>query len=241
MACPHAPLLIFPRILTANEICKEYPFSHPSSTVDDLKRMHDGLPRVLSVFSTLITQHTRTQHPQDIRKSKYYHSVQGDFKIFMEMDDWRKKGDTNMRILIPNLDRMMAQEQFFIIGFFGFKLPESPVTKQIWEFDDMLVAAIPSFSGIFAYHPSLPFRGVSFRQKRQIEKKRYVTIRKEDGQYFNYVWLENFEMVDKWRSFHAHLGAVSISPKYPVYSFFFLQVSFPYHYFSLDIINITRM
>lgn len=111
--------------------------------------------------------------------------------VFLEFKDLEGK-ESDMRFLVPDMEKLLAQPKFYVIGFFGCKLPTSPVTPQIWALDDKLVAAIPSFAGIFAY----------------------ITIKKADGQYFNYVLLENFEMVNKWREFRTHDSAVLLSPKY---------------------------
>ena len=97
--------------------------------------MHSHLPRVLGLISTLVTRKGRENTK----------------KIFLELQS--VKGEVcSMRFLVPNLERLIAAPNFFIIGFFGFKMENSSVTKQIWDLDDKLVAAIPNFEGILAYH-----------------------------------------------------------------------------------------
>lgn len=100
--------------------------------------MHVHLPRALAVIVTLMTQQKMVG-----RKNTN--------KIFYEFND--VKGDScSMRFLVPNMDKFMAQPKFYVIGFFGFHMKQSPVAKQIWDLDDKLVAIIPNFEGILSYH-----------------------------------------------------------------------------------------
>lgn len=141
MACPvsstHHDVPLFPTILGPKETCDEHPFAHPDNREADLKHLRSQLPRALSVIVTLMTHQTRV----------------GKFKktIFYEFRDVIGEA-CSMRFLVPNMDRLLAQPKFFVIGFFGFRQENSPVLKHIWELDNKLVAAIPNFEGILAYH-----------------------------------------------------------------------------------------
>jgi hypothetical protein len=140
MACPvsgqHHDVPMFPSILGPDEPCEEHPFARPENREIDLKYMHLHLPRALAVLVTLINQHKRRKATE---------------KIFFEFGDVKGEG-CSMRFLVPSMERLMAQSKFFVIGFFGFTIESSPVIKQIWDLDDKLVDAIPTFEGILGYH-----------------------------------------------------------------------------------------
>lgn len=204
MACPASRSSIsFPAVLDATEINETYPFTHPNKRDEDLNYMKAHLPRALSVLVNLISQQKRRGSKDgDLGGEKDGADVlekdgadakpkKQNSKIFLEFQDINEANCT-MRYLVNDLERFVAQPKFFIIGFFGFKLETSTVVKQIWDLDDKLVDAIPTFEGILAY----------------------ITIKKDDGQYFNYVFLESFEMVGKWREFPTHDNAVFYSPRY---------------------------
>lgn len=192
MVCPvtSSAVPIYPTILGADERCEEYPFSNPENKEIDLQIMRTGLPRALSVLVTLISQHNKQKYQTpDLLVREY--EVTRPNNIFLEFPGVRGE-ETTMRYLVPNLEKFIEQPHFFIIGFFGCAMETSTVIKQIWDLDDKLVGAIPTFDGILAY----------------------ITLKKDDGQYFNYVFLENFDMVAKWRGLRAHESAVFYSPKY---------------------------
>ena len=142
MACPvssgHHDMPRFPTILTGDEPCDAHPFAKPETREVDLRHMRMHLPRALAVIVTIIAQQNRAG---PLKSTK---------RIFFEFKD--VKGEAcSMRFLVPNMDRLMAQPKFFVIGFFGYKMETSTVTKQIWDLDDKLVAAIPTIEGILAY------------------------------------------------------------------------------------------
>lgn len=127
---------MFPTILGPKEPCEEHPFAHPDNREVDLKYMRTQLPRALAVIVTLMTQQNRG--------GKFNKTV------FYEFNDIHEE-PCSMRFLVPSMDRFLAQPKFFVIGFFGFKMETSTVTKYIWDLDDKLVAAIPTYEGILAY------------------------------------------------------------------------------------------
>lgn len=156
MACPLASssnVPVFPTILAADEIAKEYPFSHPETKEIDLKIMRARLPRILAVLVTLIAQHNKQKYQTpdlQVRENE----VTRPNNIFIEFPDVSGK-ETSMRFLVPNIEKLTLLPHFYIIGFFGFAMEESSVVKQIWDLDDKLVTAIPTFDGILAY-PVVP-------------------------------------------------------------------------------------
>lgn len=196
MACPisssSSKVPTFLSVLGADEIQKDHPFSNPENREVDLKFMKDNLPRALSALITLIAQNKKQNYgtPDLFVRDDKEVVIARPNNIFIEFPDLQ--GETSMRYLVPNLNRFISMNKFFIIGFFGFKMETSTVIKQIWDLDDKLVGAIPTFDGILAY----------------------ITIKKDDGEYFNYVFLESFEMVDKWRGLRSHESAVFYSPRY---------------------------
>jgi len=99
-------------------------------------------------------------------------------------------GEQNMRYIVPDMDRLLATPKFFIIGFFSEVAQVSSVERQIWNMDDKLVARVFNFEEILLY----------------------VTCKKDDDTYFNYVFLKNAEAVDKWRNMRIHDSAVALSP-----------------------------
>lgn len=155
---------MYPTILGADEICEEYPFSHPKNRESDLKLMRNCLPRALAVLVTLISQHNK-QNFQTPDLSVRDNEVTRPNNIFIEFPDVHGK-ETTMRYLVPNLEKFTEQPQFFIIGFFGNAMETSPVIKQIWDLDDKLVGAIPTFDGILAY-PQSENSETTFSKKRK--------------------------------------------------------------------------
>jgi hypothetical protein len=111
--------------------------------------MRAHLPRALAVLVNLIAQHNKEKfQTPDLREQG--NVVTRANTIFLEFRDIRGE-ECNMRYLVPDLAKLRAQHKFFIIGFFSHALETSSVIKQIWELDDKLVNAIPSFEGILAY------------------------------------------------------------------------------------------
>lgn len=187
---------VSPAYLYGREV-PELPFAHPDTRDEDETYLRLSLPRVLGVLRTLKTRKSvsRVQGSVDVTIDSTPDQSSPEFFQGFAHFDQRKQGDyTNMRFIARDVDRLLTHPKSFIIGFFSRKMDEATetVVKKVWDLDDRLVAALGRFSCILGY----------------------VTCEKPDGQWFNYVFLEDDKAVDKWRNFQMHGAAVTISPAY---------------------------
>ena len=76
-----------------------------------------------------------------------------------------------MKFIIPNLDQLLTHPKYFVIGFFSKKHEKihENVVEKIWDLNSKLVDRFHDYPCILGY----------------------VICRKDDGNYFNYVFLDN--------------------------------------------------
>jgi phosphonate transport system substrate-binding protein len=101
--------------------------------------------------------------------------------------------EQEIRFIVLDFEKFLNSPKYFIIGFFSERRECDPlVVQKVWELDDVLISSLEKFPCIYAY----------------------ITARLPSGEYFNFVFLENYEGVSKWAAFTAHRAAVTISPCY---------------------------